>query len=45
MQLMNLRGPPRTADEALARKFEFWSTQPVPKMGKKERMVVLLVVT
>lgn len=26
--------PPRTPEEALYRQFEFWSTQPVPKMGE-----------
>lgn len=35
MRLMKLQPkPPRTPEEALYRQFEFWSTQPVPKMGK-----------
>ncbi|CAL8147625.1 unnamed protein product [Orchesella dallaii] len=35
MRLMKLQPkPPRTPEEALYRQFEFWSTQPVPKMDE-----------
>lgn len=28
--------PAKTSEEALKKPYQFWSTQPVPKMGKKE---------
>lgn len=35
MQIMKLQPrPPRTSEEALEKRFDFWSTQPVPKLGK-----------
>lgn len=37
MELLNLnivhQGPAKTADEAARKHFEFWDTQPVPKIG------------
>lgn len=37
MELLNLnlvhQGPAKTADEAARKRFEFWDTQPVPKIG------------
>lgn len=37
MELLQLKEPKtaaRTAEEARQRKYEFWDTQPVPKLGK-----------
>lgn len=37
MEFLNLnvvhQGPAKTADEAARKHFEFWDTQPVPKIG------------
>lgn len=36
MDALNLQQKPaKTQEEALQKSYQFWSTQPVPKMGKK----------
>lgn len=36
MEVFNMeQKPAKTQEEALQKPYQFWSTQPVPKMGKK----------
>ena len=40
MELLKLQGQatPRTMDDAKHKKYQFWDTQPVPKLGESDRL-------
>lgn len=43
MEYSFISKPPKTADDSIKKSYQFWNTQPVPKMGKLFKIVVYLV--
>lgn len=42
MELLSCQGPAKSIDEAAKHKYQFWDTQPVPKLSKCLLVVFIL---
>lgn len=41
MELLSCQGPAKSIDEATKHKYQFWDTQPVPKLSEWQELLVL----